>query len=85
MWKCFALAISNLSPLCSTMLFAVMFSQFLAREYVQDTLVNKHAFETVHLCASDLGMNNSYRVTPGNFFNIAIATNPQLFSKFRNV
>ena len=68
MWKCFVLAISNLSPPLSTL-----------------RILNKHAFETVHLCASDLGITNSYRVTPGNFFNIAIATNPQLFSKFRNV
>ena len=81
MWKCFALAISNLSPLCSTMLFAVMFSQFLALEY----LILKHAFETVDLFASDLAINNTYKVTPGNFFKIAIPTNPQLFSKFRNV
>ena len=36
MWKSFVLAISNLSPLCSTMLSAVMFSQFLALEYVED-------------------------------------------------
>ena len=82
MWKCFVLAISNLSPLCSTMLFAVMFSQFLVLEYVEDT---KHTLETVHLFASDLGINNSYKVTPGNFFNIAIPTNLQLFSKFRNI
>ena len=63
------------------MLSAVMFSQFLALEYVEDIL-NKHAFETVHLFASDLGIN---KVTPGNFFKIAIPTNPQHFSKFRNV
>ena len=64
------------------MLFAVMFSQFVALEYVEDT---KHALETVHLFASDLGINNSYKVTPGNFFKIAIPTNPKLFSKFHNV
>ena len=31
-------------------------------------ILNKHAFETVHLCTSDPGINNSYKVTPGNFF-----------------
>ena len=62
MWKCFVLAISNLSPPLSTL-----------------RILNKHTFETVHLFASDLGINNSYKVTPGNFFKIAVPTNPQLF------
>ena len=48
-------------------------------------ILNKHAFENVHLFASALGIKNTYKVTPGNFFKIAIRTNPQLFSKFRNV
>ena len=68
MWKCFVLAISNLSPPLSTL-----------------RILNKHAFETVYLFASDLGINSSYKVTPRNFFKIAVPTNPQLFSTFLNV